>query len=89
MAKSSKEQILIDEKKLLTQMIKNARENISTIAKNTNFSTQKVRLMIKQLEKNNTIWGYSAVYNEEKMGLRHFVLMVKRSNKKILTRSSG
>jgi DNA-binding Lrp family transcriptional regulator len=39
--------------------------------------------MINQLEKNNTIWGYSTVYDEKKMGLKHFMLMVKRSNKKI------
>ena len=39
--------------------------------------------MINQLEKNNTIWGYSAVYDEEKIGLKHFVLLVKRNNNKI------
>jgi DNA-binding Lrp family transcriptional regulator len=83
MAKTSKERLYIDEKTLLTELIKNARENISTIAKNTKFSTHKVRLMINQLEKNNTIWGYSTICDEEKMGLKHFVLMVKRNNKKI------
>ena len=83
MAKTSGEHLYNDEKKLLAELVNNARKNISTLAKNTKFSTQKVRFMINQLEKNNTIWGYSAVYDEEKIGLKHFMLMVKRSNKKI------
>jgi DNA-binding Lrp family transcriptional regulator len=83
MAKTSGEHLYNDEKKLLAELVNNARKNISTLAKNTKFSTQKVRFMINQLEKNNTIWGYSTVYDEKKMGLKHFMLMVKRSNKKI------
>lgn len=83
MAETSKEHVHSDERKLLKELLKDARENVSTVAKNTHFSTQKVRLMINQLEKNNTIWGYSAVYDEEKIGLKHFVLLVKRNNNKI------
>jgi DNA-binding Lrp family transcriptional regulator len=38
--------------------------------------------MIKQLEAKKLIWGYTAVFDEEKIGLTHFILMLKRTIKK-------
>ncbi|MFA5103327.1 MAG: winged helix-turn-helix transcriptional regulator, partial [Candidatus Thermoplasmatota archaeon] len=55
-----------DEKKVLSEMIKNSKENIDTIAKNCRFSRQKAWRMIKDLEKDSIIWGYTTVFNEEK-----------------------
>jgi hypothetical protein len=41
MAKSSRNQIDKDEKKLLSELVKNSNENIDTIAKHCSFSRQK------------------------------------------------
>jgi Lrp/AsnC family leucine-responsive transcriptional regulator len=83
MAKSSKEQIEQDEKKLLSELVKNSKENIDTIAKHCGFSRQKTWRMMKQLEAKKLIWGYTAIVNEEKLGLTHFIVMIKRSSKKL------
>jgi DNA-binding Lrp family transcriptional regulator len=50
MAKSNKDTIAQDEKKLLSKLVKNSKENIDTIAKHCGFSRQKAWRMIKQLE---------------------------------------
>ena len=44
---------------------------------------QKVWRTIKNLEKNKTIWGYTAVVDEQKLGKKSFALLIKRSNKPI------
>jgi Lrp/AsnC family leucine-responsive transcriptional regulator len=82
MTKSSREQIDKDEKKILSELVKNSNENIETIAKHCGFSRQKAWRMIKQLEAKKLIWGYTAVFDEEKIGLTHFILMLKRTIKK-------
>ena len=48
MAKSSKEQIEQDEKKLLSELVKNSHENIETIAKHCGFSRQRHILVLSQ-----------------------------------------
>jgi DNA-binding Lrp family transcriptional regulator len=80
MAKNSKKQILEDEKKILEQLSKNANKSINEIAKNCKFSRQKVWRIIKNLEKNSTIWGYTAIVDTEKQGLKSFMMLVKRTN---------
>jgi len=50
MSKSSKYQIEEDEKKLLSEQVKNSNENIETIATHCGFSRQKTWRFIKQLE---------------------------------------
>jgi Lrp/AsnC family leucine-responsive transcriptional regulator len=82
MAKSSRDQIDQDEKKVLFELVKNANENLETIAKHCGFSRQKVRKTIKHLEESHMILGYTAIFNEEKIGLTHFILMIKRTIKK-------
>ena len=83
MSKSSRDQMEVDEKKLLSELVKNSNENIETIAKHCGFSRQKTWRFIKQLEAKRLIWGYSAIFNEEKIGLTHFMILVKRSTKQI------
>jgi DNA-binding Lrp family transcriptional regulator len=83
MAKSNIVQIDQDKKKVLTELAKNSNEKIETIAKHCGFSKQKAWRIIKQLEKSRMIWGYTAIFNEEKIGLKHFMIMAKRNNKKI------
>ena len=62
--------------------MKNSKENIDTIAKHCGFSRQKAWRLIKQLEAKKMIWGYTAVFDEEKIGLIHFILMLKRTTRK-------
>lgn len=81
MVKSRKGQIKQDENKILSELMKNSKENIETIAKNTGFSRQKVWRMIKEFEKNQKIWGYSAVVDNERLDLQKFILFIKRTLK--------
>ena len=83
MSRSSKDQIEQDEKKLLFELMRNSKENIDTIAKRCGFSRQKAWRMIKQLEEKKLIWGYTAVFDEEKIGQKHFILMIKRTMEKM------
>ena len=83
MSKSSGEQIEQDEKKILSELVKNSNENIDTIAKHCGFSRQKVWRAIKRLEVKGLIWGYTAVFDEEKIGQTYFMLMIKRAMQKI------
>jgi len=79
MAKSSKKQIYEDELKVITELQKNAKESIDIIATNCGFSRQKVWRIIKTLEEDKTIWGYAAIVNEEKQGLKSYMILIKRT----------
>ena len=81
MAKNSMLQIEEDERKILEELSTNANKSINEIAKTCKFSRQKVWRVIKNLEKNNTIWGYVAVIDEEKQGKRGYMILIKRTNK--------
>jgi len=80
MPKSSKEQIDNDEKKIVRELQKNSKESIDKIAKNCGFSRQKVWRIIKRLEKNKTIWGYSVVVDDPKLDMKQFFILMKRRN---------
>jgi DNA-binding Lrp family transcriptional regulator len=79
MKKISKDSIDKDNKKILLELQKNSNNSISTIAKNCDFSKQKVWRAIHELEKNRVIWGYSAITDERKQDLEKFILLLKRS----------
>jgi len=79
MAKNSVQQIEEDEKKILDELSKNANKSINEIAKTCGFSRQKVWRIIKNLEKNNTIWGYVAVIDEEKQDKNQYMVLIKRN----------
>ncbi len=83
MQKIIKNQLSDDEMKVLTELQKDPNQTIKMIAKNTGFSSQKARNIIKRLEDNGTIWGNATIFDEQKTGLAHFVLLVKRNSKKI------
>jgi DNA-binding Lrp family transcriptional regulator len=83
MAKSNTERIQEDTLKILAELQKNAKENIDTIAKRCGFSRQKVWKAIKQMEADQMIWGYTAIFDEKKIGQNHFILMLKRSSKQL------
>ena len=84
MAKNSVKQIEQDEKKILEELRKNANKSINDIAESCHFSRQKVWRVIKNMEKNHTIWGYVAVVDEEKLNKKSYMMLIKRSNKPMI-----
>jgi DNA-binding Lrp family transcriptional regulator len=79
MPKNSAEQLLKDEQKILDVLQQNANESIDVIAKKCGFSRQKVWRTIKKLEKDKTIWGYTAITDNENAHLKHFTMLMKRT----------
>ncbi len=80
MPKSSKKQINEDEKKLLRILRQNSGDSIENIAKKCGFSRQKVWRIKKRFEKNKTIWGYSAIVDDEKLDRTRYMMLLKRSS---------
>ena len=85
MPKSSKKQIDEDEKKVIRELQRNSKESIDKLAKKCGFSRQKVWRIIKRLENNKTIWGYHAVVDNEKINMKSYVMLIKRTNEPIGT----
>ena len=79
MPKRSKESFEKDEKKILRELLKDSSQSIDTIAKGLSFSRQKVWSNIKRLKAEGVIWGYTAVINEEKLGIKNYFALIKRS----------
>jgi DNA-binding Lrp family transcriptional regulator len=68
------------EKKILDELQKNCRRNLDEIGKKCGCSRYKVAKVMKKLEENNTILGYSTIINPIKINLKLFILLVKRSS---------
>jgi len=83
MAKSSKQQIDKDEKKVLYEQMKDSSQSINVISSKLGFSRQKVWRIIKKLQKEKTVWGYTAVVNNERIGMKIFILLGKRNPRPI------
>ena len=81
MAKTSRKQIDKDEKKVMSELEENSRGSLIMLEKRLKFSRQKIWRIINRLEKNHAIWGYTAIVDDEKMSLKNFTLMLKRSAK--------
>jgi len=79
MPKSSKKKIDADERLFLQKLKQNTGDSIENTAKKCGFSRQKVWRIKKRLEKNKTIWGYNAVINNEKLGLKQYIMLIKKS----------
>ncbi len=77
MARSSKEQIDRDETKIIIELQKNCKDSLDKIAKRCGFSRQKTWRIIKNLEKNKTVWGYHATIDDEKINRKGFMLLVR------------
>ncbi len=80
MTKNDKGQL---EQAILFDLVQNAKEHIDIVAKHHGVSPQKVRRTIKQLESKQIILGYTTVFDEQKIGLKHFILLLKRSSRKV------
>ena len=83
MAKISYDKIEKDEKRVINEFKNNARENIEIIGKKCGFSRQKVLRIIKKLENEKKIWGYSAIIDNEKFDLKRFLILIRRSTEPI------
>jgi DNA-binding Lrp family transcriptional regulator len=68
------------EEKILEELQKNCRLSADEIGKKCGCSRYKVIRVMKKLEENNTIVGYTAVINPLKLNLKNFILLVKRSS---------
>jgi DNA-binding Lrp family transcriptional regulator len=79
LTKSSKETMLKDEIKVLDVLEQHAKESVDEIAKRCGVSRQKISRIIKRLEENKIIWGYSAVADGTLREFKHYVLLVKRN----------
>jgi DNA-binding Lrp family transcriptional regulator len=77
--KSSNQPLVKDEQKILGVLLENANESIDVIAKKCGFSRQKVWRIIKKLENDKTIWGYTAIYDNEQYNLKRFTMLMKRT----------
>jgi DNA-binding Lrp family transcriptional regulator len=83
MAKTSKKQIEEDEKKVIDQLQKNCMENLDLFAKKCGFSRQKVWRIIKNLEQEKIVWGYTAIVDPEVLKKKRYLLLMKRNTQKI------
>lgn len=68
------------EKKILNELQKNCRLNLDKIGKKCGCSRYKIGRFMKKLEENKTILGYSAIVNPNKANLKHYILLIKRTN---------
>jgi len=83
MPKNSITQIQQDEKKILEELSKNAKNSINEIANKLDFSRQKVWRTIKNLEEDKTIWGYTAIIDDNKIGRKRFCILLKKAPFKV------
>jgi DNA-binding Lrp family transcriptional regulator len=83
MPKNSIIQIQKDEKKILEEISKNAHSSINEIANKLGFSRQKVWRVIKNLENDKTIWGYTAIIDDTKIGQKRFCILLKKAPVKV------
>jgi DNA-binding Lrp family transcriptional regulator len=81
MVKNHEGQQTEDEMKILAELQQNSNQSVDVIAKRCGFSKQKAWRIIKKLEKSRTIWGYTAVVDEQKQGLQKFMISMKHSTK--------
>jgi DNA-binding Lrp family transcriptional regulator len=79
MPKSSKENIEKDKKIIISELEKNSNRSVNEIADKLGFSRQKVWRIIKNLEEDKTIWGYTAILDDDKVGRKRFCILLKKA----------
>ncbi len=85
MEKKSKKRHDEDVIKVLAELQRNCKQDLDNIAKHGGFSRQKAWRIIKQLETDGYIWGYTAIINEAKRNLAQFTILIKRTSKPLET----
>lgn len=77
MVKSSDKKIEEDKKKVIQQLLENSKQSPYEIAKTLGFSRQKVWRIIKELEKENVIWGYTSIIDDNNFNRNIFFALSK------------
>ena len=80
MNRSDNAQISNIDEKILNELQKNCRMNLDEIGKKCGCLRYRVARVMKKLEKNGSIIGYSAIINPNKMNLKYYLLLIKRSS---------
>lgn len=83
MPRKSKTEVQKDKMEILSNLKRNSRLSVYNIGKILGCSRQKVWHMLKDLEGDGTIWGYTVVLNQSKCDKQHFILLIKRSGEVI------
>ena len=83
MPKNSIKQTNEDEKRFLKVLRKNSGDSPESIAKKCGFSRQKVWRIKKRLEKDKTIWGYPTVVDDEKLDMKRYIMIIKKSTQPV------
>ena len=68
---------LLDNMVILNELLDDCRRSMNNIAEACYKSKQRVWRRIKKLEKENVIWGYSAVIDESKIGWNLYMVLIK------------
>ncbi len=79
MPKRSRKQMREDEEKIVSYLKKDSRASINEMAEKLGFSRQKVWRIIKNLEKNNKIWGYTTIVDDDKFNQKRYIMLIKKS----------
>jgi len=79
----SKKEITKNDRKILNALIENARQSMIEISEKTGLSRQTIQKTILKLEKNHAIWGYQAIFDEQKNGLKEYLILIKRTTKPV------
>jgi DNA-binding Lrp family transcriptional regulator len=79
MSENINNNITEEEQKLITALQKYSLRDIDLLTQHTGLSKQKIWRIIKKLEKNNIIWGYTTIIEEQKQNLQKFILLLKRT----------
>jgi len=76
---ANSKQINVDERNVITELLKNSKISPDNIAKKYGYSRNRVQRIIKKLEKNRAIWGYHAVVSDEQLGLKRYFILIKKT----------
>ena len=83
MAKRSKEQVAKDELRTVMELQSQARVGIDQLAGKLGFSGPKLRRIIKNLEDDQTIWGYHAVTDYTSIGLEEYLILIRKTSESL------
>jgi len=79
----SKKEISSNDRKILDTLMGNARQSLVEISEKTGLARQTVQKTIQGLERDQVIWGYQAVVDEQKKGVSNYLMLIKRTTKPI------
>lgn len=79
-AKSSKDKIDEDTNLILDELQKKSNSSVNDNANKLGCSRQKVGRIIKDLENNKTIWGYTAIVDDNRLNRKRYFILLKKAS---------